>query len=144
MWLIGHRCKCSNVLSWVILIGRGLDQEKVGIREFRHFEIETNIVLSNSVAMAQRTHPYPYRTRKLSSVTLMILGWWRPGKVGSCRGFTLWFFQRVIYSWLAQSVERMTVNHDVAGSSPASGVKQKPPNRVVFCFALNPRFKAET
>ena len=89
MWLIGHRCKCSNVLSWVILIGRGLDQEKDGIKEFKQrSEIgkETNIVLSNSVAIAQRTHPYPYRTRKLSSVALMILGWWRPGKVGRCRG----------------------------------------------------------
>ena len=26
-----------------------------------------------------------------------------------------------VYSYLAQSVERMTVNHDVAGSSPAGG-----------------------
>ena len=25
MWLIGRRCKCSNVLSQAILIGRGLD-----------------------------------------------------------------------------------------------------------------------
>ena len=30
------------------------------------------------------------------------------------------------YSSLAQSVERMTVNHDVAGSSPARGAKQNP------------------
>ena len=29
------------------------------------------------------------------------------------------------YSSLAQSVERMTVNHDVAGSSPAGGAKTK-------------------
>ena len=29
------------------------------------------------------------------------------------------------YSSLAQSVERMTVNHDVAGSSPAGGAKKK-------------------
>ena len=28
-----------------------------------------------------------------------------------------------IHSYLAQSVERMTVNHDVAGSSPAVGAK---------------------
>ena len=27
----------------------------------------------------------------------------------------------ILYSYLAQSVERMTVNHDVAGSSPAVG-----------------------
>ena len=32
----------------------------------------------------------------------------------------------LIYSSLAQSVERMTVNHDVAGSSPAGGAKQHP------------------
>ncbi len=29
------------------------------------------------------------------------------------------------YSSLAQSVERMTVNHDVAGSSPAGGARKK-------------------
>ena len=29
--------------------------------------------------------------------------------------------RRIKYSSLAQSVERMTVNHDVAGSSPAGG-----------------------
>ena len=29
------------------------------------------------------------------------------------------------YSSLAQSVERMTVNHDVAGSSPAGGAKKR-------------------
>ena len=29
------------------------------------------------------------------------------------------------YSSLAQSVERVTVNHDVAGSSPAGGATQK-------------------
>ena len=28
-----------------------------------------------------------------------------------------------VYSSIAQSVERMTVNHDVAGSSPAWGAK---------------------
>ena len=30
----------------------------------------------------------------------------------------------ISYSSIAQSVERMTVNHDVAGSSPAWGAKQ--------------------
>ena len=30
-----------------------------------------------------------------------------------------------IYSSLAQSVERMTVNHDVAGSSPAGGATKE-------------------
>ena len=31
-----------------------------------------------------------------------------------------------LYSSLAQSVERMTVNHDVAGSSPAGGANLEP------------------
>ena len=46
----------------------------------------------------------------------MILGGRLPGKVGR---------RRILYSSLAQSVERMTVNHDVAGSSPAGGAKKK-------------------
>ena len=37
--------------------------------------------------------------------------------------FFLWV--AVIYSSLAQSVERMTVNHDVVGSSPTGGAKKK-------------------
>ena len=32
---------------------------------------------------------------------------------------------KIKYSSLAQSVERMTVNHDVAGSSPAGGAKKR-------------------
>ena len=62
--------------------------------------------------MTQRSHPFPFRTRKLSSAVLMILGGRLPGKVSR---------RRILYSSLAQSVERMTVNHDVAGSSPAGG-----------------------
>ena len=33
------------------------------------------------------------------------------------------FLLYLFYSSIAQSVERMTVNHDVAGSSPAWGAK---------------------
>ena len=36
---------------------------------------------------------------------------------------TDWLMRNNIHSSLAQSVERMTVNHDVAGSSPAGGAK---------------------
>ena len=32
-----------------------------------------------------------------------------------------------VYSSIAQSVERMTVNHDVAGSSPAWGARNRKP-----------------
>ena len=35
------------------------------------------------------------------------------------------FREQLIYSLIAQSVERMTVNHDVVGSSPTRGAKVK-------------------
>ena len=54
----------------------------------------------------------------------MILGGRPPGKVRRCRNKSPNFI-RGIYSSLAQSVERMTVNHDVAGSSPAGGANKK-------------------
>ena len=45
---------------------------------------------------------------------------------------------KFIYSSLAQSVERMTVNHDVAGSSPARGATESLENlvfsRLFPCF----------
>ena len=65
--------------------------------------------------MTLRVHLFPYRTQKLSSVVPKILGRRRPGKIGRCRH---------IYSSIAQSVERMTVNHDVTGSSPVGGAKK--------------------
>ena len=37
------------------------------------------------VLIAVRVHPYPFRTRKLSSVEPKILGWRRPGKIGRCQ-----------------------------------------------------------
>ena len=40
------------------------------------------------------------------------------------------------YSSLAQSVERMTVNHDVAGSSPAGGAKKSKPIGVDFFICV--------
>ena len=43
------------------------------------------------------------------------------------------------YSSLAQSVERMTVNHDVAGSSPAGGAKKKSSiDANQYCFLSSP------
>ena len=47
---------------------------------------------------------------------------------------------KFIHSSLAQSVERMTVNHDVAGSSPARGAKKSLENlvfsRLFPCFTI--------
>ena len=69
--------------------------------------------------MTPGVHLFPYRTQKLSPVVPKIVGWRRPVKIGRCQHF--------IFSSIAQSVERMTVNHDVTGSSPVGGAKK---NRV--------------
>jgi hypothetical protein len=39
------------------------------------------------VAITERSHLFPFRTQKLSSPVLTILGWRRPGKIGRCRNF---------------------------------------------------------
>ena len=62
--------------------------------------------------MTARVHPFPSRTRKLSSFVPKILDWRRSGKIG-----------RRLHSSLAQSVEHLTVNQGVAGPSPAGGVE---------------------
>ena len=42
--------------------------------------------------MTQRSHLFPFRTQKLSSVVPKILGWRRPGKIGRRRLFSLLFW----------------------------------------------------
>ena len=37
------------------------------------------------MSMAVRVHPFPSRTRQLSSLALTILGWKRPGKISRCQ-----------------------------------------------------------
>ena len=75
--------------------------------------------------MTQGVHLFPYRTQKLSPVVPKIVGWRRPVKIGRCQH---------LYSSIAQSVERMTVNHDVTGSSPVGGAKTKADQEVCFLF----------
>ena len=82
--------------------------------------------------MTVRIHLFPFRTQKLSSLVPTILGGKLPGKIGRCR---------LIYSSLAQSVERVTVNHDVVGSSPTGGATRRGLERIrapglFFLFAL--------
>ena len=86
-----------------------------------------NIVVFGSshlqlVFLAVRVHPFPFRTRKLSSPVPTILAWRRAGKIG----------QRQhnepetkpsgsLYSSLAQSVEHAAVNRGVVCSSQTGG-----------------------
>ena len=72
----------------------------------------TSLSGSKSVLMTMRVHPFPFRTRKLSSSVPKILGWRRPGKIGRCRHRC---------SSIAQSVEHAAVNRGVVGSSPTWG-----------------------
>ena len=81
-----------------------------------------------SVILTQRVHLFPFRTQKLSFAVLTILAWRRAGKISRSRHTQKLRSKRNFcakYSSLAQSVERMTVNHDVAGSSPAGGAKRE-------------------
>ena len=65
-----------------------------------------------------RVHPFPSRTRQLSSSVPKILGGQPPGKIGRRRHF---FF----YASIAQSVEHAAVNRGVTGSSPVWGAKKE-------------------
>ena len=91
-----------------------------------------------SVILTQRVHPFPFRTRKLSSAVPKILIWRRIGKIGHCRHIireTFICFPCIfstLYSSLAQSVEHLTVNQVVAGSSPAGGAKKKASRKTCF------------
>ena len=67
--------------------------------------------------------PMPNTTVKLLSAD----GSWTfgPVRVGRCHASVVccfFLYTDIYYSAIAQLVERMTVNHDVAGSSPACGV----------------------
>ena len=96
---------------------------------------------NKSVILTQRVHPFPFRTRKLSSAVPKILIWRRIGKIGHCRHIireTPKCFpcnHSTQYSSLAQSVEHLTVNQVVAGSSPAGGANKKHiASRCAFCY----------
>ena len=60
---------CSNAFRFLPLCLRFI--------QFSGYDPEKN----KSVLMAVRVHPFPSRTRQLSSLALKILGWKRPGKI---------------------------------------------------------------
>ena len=61
------------------------------------------------VSLTWRVHLFPFRTQKLSSSVVTILGWRRPGKITRCQ---------LYYADLAHLVERDLAKVEVAGSSP--------------------------
>ena len=46
---------------------------------------EKSVKIHKSVLIAVRVHPFPFRTRKLSSPVPTILSWKRLGKIGQCQ-----------------------------------------------------------
>ena len=61
---------------------------KKGLQFRKEYDIISKsqvITIKKLVLMTLRVHPFPYRTRKLSSMVPKILCWWRHGKIGRCR-----------------------------------------------------------
>ena len=90
------------------------------------------------MAIAEKTHLFPYRTQKLSSHTPKVLGWGRPGRIGSCRILKILSAHANgligIYASLAQQVEHSAVNRSVVGSSPTRGAIKTDLIKSVFCI----------
>ena len=84
------------------------------------------------VLMTVRVHLFPSRTQQLSSLVPTILGWKRPGKIGRRQHKLVFAIVKATYCSLAQSVERMTVNHDVVSSSLTGAATKNTTHRVVF------------
>ena len=80
------------------------------------------------VFITVRSHPFPSRTRKLSSPVPKILGGKLPGKIGLRRHLIAVPFQgaAIPYSSLAQSVEHAAVNRRVVCSSQTGGARIEP------------------
>src|SRR5699024_4270593 len=71
--------------------------------------------------MTVRSHLFPFRTQKLSSLVPKIVGWTRPVKIGRCRllsSIRLLKPQPDGHAPLAQLVEQLTLNQWAQGSSP--------------------------
>ena len=79
------------------------------------------------VPMTQRSHLFPFRTQKLSSVVPKILGWRRPGKIGSRRlqmrikpnadGHSCFWDSVFLYKWPVGQAVKTAASHAANGSS---------------------------
>ena len=98
--LIGSRCKHGDVFSQAVLIDRGLDHILKGTpfarsdysvlrvcpqRRIRDEKPESGSPVFWPVSITVRSHLFPFRTQKLSSLVPKIVGWKRPVKIGSRR-----------------------------------------------------------
>ena len=90
--------------------------------------------------MTVRSHLFPFRTQKLSSLVPKIVGWTRPVKIGRCRRLSsirLLKPQPDGHAPLAQLVEQLTLNQWAQGSSPWRCTTQTALNRLIRrCFFM--------
>ena len=70
--------------------------------------------------MAKRPHPFPYRTRKLSSSAPMVVGGCPPVRVGRCQAYLV----TIIVAGWSSLVARRAHNPKVVGSNPAPATKR--------------------
>ena len=78
----------------ILTVGKTVRREKRVFSLLTFFQRESKLVLIRA-----RVHPFPFRTRKLSSLLPKILVWRRTGKIGNANtkpdekssGFSLYF-----------------------------------------------------
>ena len=145
--LIGRACKHSNMFSLPVLTPEDLTTSYVQLllrrntikrisNKFLLLELVFYVVLKVQkpstipVVITLRSHLFPFRTQKLSSMVPKILSWRRLGKIGCCR---------ILYSSIAQSVEHAAVNRRVVSSSLTGGAKEFDLFELLFlCLFFDP------
>ena len=71
-------------------------------------------------------HLFPFRTQKLSSITLKVLDWTRSGRISSCR----------ILFLVSSAVEHSAVNRRVVGSNHTRGARYNLSQTIKFCLGF--------
>ena len=80
---------------------------KTSLKRYNSFCLNKNCL----VTIAKRSHPFPFRTRKLSSSAPMVVGGCPPVRVGRCQANS---------GGLAQLGEHLPYKQGVGGSIPSS------------------------
>ena len=81
-----------------------------------------NAIAYRPVPITRRSHLFPFRTQKLSSVVPKILGWRRPGKIGRCR-LSLCLFVMPGTAWRASAIRLP------GGPAPTGNGRQRRPGK---------------
>ena len=132
-WSSGLRLRPLTPATWV-RIPYGSPKKTARKRCRIYMDLTLKALKIESVPITMRVHPFPSRTRKLSSLLPTILGWKRPGKIGRRRHKYRLFTGRLQHSSIAQSVEHAAVNRRVVGSSPTGGAKKSRKTLVFLLF----------